>query len=64
MTYSIVFSSHTGNTANLAEVLKGNLRREDCVYFGGPKEEALAASVIFTGFWTDKGDCDEAAGQF
>ena len=57
MQYAIVYSSLTGNTALLAEALRQTLPAEDCEYFGAPAEEARA-SMIFAGFWTDKGDCD------
>lgn len=64
MKYAIVFSSRTGNTAQLAEVIKECIPQGDCVYFGAPDEQALAASMIFAGFWTDKGGCDETAKAF
>lgn len=58
MTYSIVYRSETGNTRRLAEGLKAGLSAEDCIYFGEPAPEALAADRIYAGFWTDKGTCD------
>lgn len=58
MDYSIIFSSMTGNTAALAEKLRDLLPTEGCLYFGEPSEEALAAPLLFVGFWTDKGTCD------
>lgn len=64
MNYSIVYSSKTGNTKALADALRGALPEDDCVYFGEPGTEALAADVIFTGFWTDKGNCDSGAEDF
>lgn len=64
MKYSIVFNSLTGNTAQLADTLRITLPREDCVYFGPPDKKALEAAMIFVGFWTDKGVCDEATAVF
>ncbi len=64
MRYAIVYSSKTGNTRRLAEALREALPREDCVYFGEPDPRALEAELIYLGFWTDKGSCDEAAGAF
>lgn len=59
MKYSIIYSSRTGNTALLATKLQDILPSGDCVYFGVPDEKALDAQLIFIGFGTYKGDCDE-----
>lgn len=59
MKYSIVYSSKTGNTKFLAEHIKNTLGDKDCVYFGEPTEKAIDADIIFAGFWTDKGTCDD-----
>lgn len=56
--YAIVTESRTGNTALLAERLREVLPAENRLYDGRPSEEALAASVLFIGFWTDKGQAD------
>ncbi len=64
MTYSIVYSSRTGNTRMLAQALKEALPQGDCVYFGGPDAKALEADMIYLGFWTDKGSCDEGCAEF
>ena len=64
MTYSIVFSSRTGNTKMLAERIKSFSGEKDCVYFGAPADEALSADLIYVGFWTDKGSCDEDTAKF
>ncbi len=64
MTYSIVYSSRTGNTALLAETLKESLPQTDRVYYGTPGEGAAEADLLFIGFWTDKGESDEAAAAF
>lgn len=60
MTYSIVYSSQTGNTKLLAEALRAALPAEDCLYFGAPDAAALAADRLYVGFWTDKGSCDSS----
>ena len=36
MSYAIVFSSKTGNTALLAQTLQEQLPQADCCYFGAP----------------------------
>lgn len=64
MKYAIVYSSRTGNTRRLADVLHASLPAEDCVYFGAPAPEALAADRVYVGFWTDKGSCDETVAAF
>lgn len=60
MTYSIVYSSQTGNTKLLADALRAALPAEDCLYFGAPDAAALAADRLYVGFWTDKGSCDSS----
>ena len=57
MTYAIVYSSQTGNTALLAQRLKDCLPQSGLIYFGAPHEEATRAEVLFVGSWTDKGSC-------
>lgn len=64
MKYSIIFSSHTGNTRLLADTLKSTLPANDCVYFGKPDKAALNCEFVFVGFWTDKGMCDEILSEF
>ena len=59
MKYSIVYSSRTGNTSLLATKLKDTLPKSDCVYYGTPDEKALEADLVFVGFGTYKGECDE-----
>ena len=58
MSYSIVYSSNTGNTKLLAETIRDTLPKEECIYFGESSDEALKADKIYIGFWTDKGVCD------
>ena len=64
MKYSIAFSSKTGNTALLAERLREILPPGNCDYAGPASSQGAQADFIFFGFWTEKGDCDEAATQF
>lgn len=64
MTYSIVFSSVTGNTACLAERVKASLPTDKLVYFGSPNEIAPISDILFVGFWVDKGKPDSASEQF
>ena len=58
--YSIVFSSLTGNTKKLADTIRDVLPKEDCEYFGAPKAEELHSEMLYIGFWTDKGNADNA----
>ena len=64
MSYSIVYSSRTGNTALLAQAIREALPAGDCLYFGAPDAHALEADTIYVGFWTDKGTCDETIANF
>lgn len=64
MSYAIVYSSRTGNTAQLAQAVREALPQEECVYFGEPHAQALDAETIYVGFWTDKGTCDEQTARF
>lgn len=64
MSYAIVYSSRTGNTALLAQAIRESLPQEECLHFGGPDSKALAAETIYVGFWTDKGSCDEETSRF
>lgn len=65
MKYAIVFSSQSGNTRQVAEAAFKALPNEDCVYYGGVSEAAISeADLIFAGFWTDKGTCDEQMKAF
>ena len=64
MSYAIVFSSKTGNTALLAQTLQEQLPQADCCYFGAPDAAALAADTLYVGFWTDKGKAHVAAREY
>lgn len=59
MKYSIVFSSVTGNTRQLADAILSVLPQENLRYFGPPAEIALEADRLYVGFWTDKGHCNK-----
>lgn len=64
MSYAIVYSSRTGNTAMLAKAVQEALPQEKCGYFGAPHAQALSADTVYVGFWTDKGTCDEQTAHF
>lgn len=64
MSYAIVYSTHTNNTALLAETIHSTLPDESCVYFGAPDPKALAAERIYVGFWTDQGTCNAEIQEF
>ena len=64
MTYAIVYSSRTGNTEELARAIREALPERNCIYYGGPDAKALEADMIYLGFWTDKGSCDESCAEF
>ena len=64
MKYAIVYSSQTGNTKMLASTIQETLNADDCLYVGAPSEKALSADLIFAGFWTDKGQCNEETAAF
>ena len=64
MSYSIVYSSQTGNTKQLAETLRETLPQEGCRYFGTPAEAAAEADTLYVGFWTDRGHADADCNAF
>lgn len=64
MSYAIVYSSRTGNTAMLARAIQEVLPRENCIYFGEPDPKTLSAETLYVGFWTDKDTCDEQIARF
>lgn len=64
MTYSVVYSSQTGNTAQLAHTIEACLPLSACLYAGAPAPQAAQADCIFVGFWTDKGSCGAAVAEF
>lgn len=64
MKTSIVYSSKTGNTRQLADAIAAALPEDDILYTGTPCEVALAADRLFIGFWTDKGSCNSEIADF
>ena len=64
MKYSVVFSSKTGNTQQLANAITSLLPESDLIYFGLPSECALQADRFYIGFWTDKGHCNAEIAEF
>ena len=64
MKYSVVFSSKTGNTQQLANAITSLLPESDLIYFAPPSECALQADRFYIGFWTDKGHCNAEIADF
>ena len=64
MKTSIVYSSKTGNTRQLADAIAAVLPESDILYNGTPSDAALAADRIYIGFWTDKGSCNSEIADF
>lgn len=56
MKYAVVYGSPAGNNRILAEALKNRFLPDRIFCYGMPDEKALAADIIFTGFWTDSLD--------
>ena len=64
MKTSVVFSSKTGNTQQLANTVAAALPKQELLYTGAPNEAALAADRLYIGFWTDKGSCNREIAAF
>lgn len=70
MQIAIVYSSRTGNTAQLAAAIKEILPEGSCKFYGALTAQENATQLVqdvdlvFVGFWTDKGTCDEQTAQF
>lgn len=64
MKYAVVYSSNTGNTALLSDRIRQCIAPEELCWYGGPSASAWDADILFTGFWTDKGSCDEEIAEF
>lgn len=63
--YSIVYSSRTGNTQQLAQAAANALPAQGCLYCGPVQGRAQeTAPLVLAGFWTDKGGCDEAMAAY
>lgn len=64
MDYSIVYSSETGNTEILAKAIKESLQGHNCLNLGKPDADYVDTSLVFVGFWTDKGFGDSKSKVF
>ena len=40
--------------------IRAVLPAEDCDYFGAPETAELYSEMLYVGFWTDKGNADNA----
>lgn len=58
--YSIIFSSLTGNTRQLADAIYETLPKENCDYFGVKETGQPLSEMLYIGFWTDKGNADQS----
>ena len=58
--YSIIFSSPTGNTTLLADAIRDALPEENCNYFGVCENADTQSDILFIGFRTDKRTADKA----
>ena len=60
--YSIIFSTMTGNTRELADAIHRALPEENCEYFGIIKDTdaETISDMLYVGFWTDRGHADAA----
>lgn len=56
--YSIVYSSLTGNTKELADAIHEALPQDECEYFGVSDTVIPSSELLYIGFWTDKGNAD------
>ena len=56
MKISIIYSSNTGNTKKIAEIIKKELDSEDIIYFGKVNEKIPDTDIYIIGSWTDKGN--------
>ena len=64
MSYAIVYNSVPAIPNCLPAPFRKHSPQRDCLYFGRPDPKALEAEVIYLGFWTDKGRCDEESAAF
>ena len=63
MSHAIFYTSRTGNTAQLAQVIQDML--QVVTYCGVPDTaQAADADILFIGFWTDKGTCPDDMKEF
>lgn len=54
MKTAVVYSSITGNTKKLAELIAHKCNAEYC---GEPCDKALEAETVYVGFWTTRNSC-------
>ena len=52
--YSIFFSSPTGNTRLLADAIRDSLPEENCNYFGVSEKADTKSDIIIISYWPDK----------
>ncbi len=64
MKISIVYSSNTGNTKQLAEAIKEEIKNENIIYFGNVNEKIPDADLYIIGSWTDKGNASKDIIEF
>ena len=64
MRIAIVFSSATGNTAQVAQAIQEACQGHEIVAFGPPPQNVDKAELVFAGSWTDKGSCAAEMKEF
>ena len=64
MKIAIVYASETGNTAQIAQVIREGCQGHEIVAFGPLPRDVGEAELIFVGSWTDKGTCAPAVKEF
>ena len=64
MKIAIVFTSRTGNTAQIAQAIREGCQGHEIVAFGAPPQDVSGADLIFAGSWTDKGTCTQEMKDF
>ena len=58
MKYAVLFSSHSGNTEQVAATICQTLGKEACIAYGSWQDVVVDADVIFVGSWINKGNFD------
>ena len=63
--YSIVYSSRTGNTKELAATIPKVLPPDSCLYYGTVDNvKDKLSKMIYIGFWTERGNADSLTIEF
>ena len=63
--YSIVYSSRTGNTKELAATIHKVLPPDSCLYYGTVDHvKDKLSKMIYIGFWTERGNADSLTIEF